>query len=324
MNKENYNQIRLGFFVVAGAALLIIGLYLIGNKKNIFSETYTLYTRVYDVSGLQKGNNVRFSGIDVGTVTGMEFTNDTSILITMVIEKDLSRFIRKNSVTSIGTDGLMGNRLLNIEPGTVEAPLAQSGDELPTRRSLDTDKMLRTLDITNRNVSLMSEDLRHITRNIQQSNGTLYSLFLDTSLAGSLKNTLINLENISTQLNSFSGNLNSVAQDVKQGKGVIGSLVLDSSELNKDLHQAISSIRKSGLQLDSVTREVRFLLSQVREGKGSTGLLISDTATANHLRKTIANIDTSAEMMNEYMKALRGNVLFRSYFRKAERAKSDK
>src|ERR1039457_3677637 len=107
MNKEIIRNIRLGVFVVAGVLMLIVALYFIGNNKNIFGKSFKLYVVFPNVRGLQPGNNVRYDGINVGTVAKIEIVNDTCIKVEMNIETDLKKVIRKNSIATIGTDGLM-------------------------------------------------------------------------------------------------------------------------------------------------------------------------------------------------------------------------
>jgi phospholipid/cholesterol/gamma-HCH transport system substrate-binding protein len=118
MNNEMSQNIRLGLFVLVGMVLLIVGLYFIGSNRNMFSKTFTLYATFKDVNGLREGNNVRYAGIDIGTIDAIDIVNDTTIRVTMLLKQDLQKVIRKNSLTNIGTDGLMGDKLMNIEPGT--------------------------------------------------------------------------------------------------------------------------------------------------------------------------------------------------------------
>ena len=97
MGAENLRYVRLGVFIIAGTALLVTALYLIGNKQNLFGSTFRVSAQFHDVNGLMKGNNVRFGGIDVGTVESVEIITDTSVNVVMVIEDDIQQFIKKNA-----------------------------------------------------------------------------------------------------------------------------------------------------------------------------------------------------------------------------------
>lgn len=99
---------------MAGTAFLIAVLYLIGAKRSLFSDTFKISAEFYNVNGLMSGNNVRFSGINVGTVESVNIVSDSSVLVVMLIEDKVKSYIKKNSVATVGTDGLMGNKLINI------------------------------------------------------------------------------------------------------------------------------------------------------------------------------------------------------------------
>lgn len=322
MEKETSNRIRLGLFVISGLILLIIGLYLIGSNRNLFGKNITLYSTFYNISGLQIGNNVRFGGIDVGTVDKMEIINDTSVRVTMSVQENLLNFIRTNSYTSIGTDGLMGNKLVNIDPGTPDAPNITDGSTLPSIKGIDTEQMLRTLNQTNENVSIISEDLRILTGNINKSRGTLYTVLMDTTLAFSLKKTLNNIEDISQNLGNFTGELSSVVKGVQEGHGTLGGLINDSSNLSLSFHRSLTEIEQSSINLNKITSELKTAVEKINSGEGPAGTLLNDPVAAEHLKKTLANLDSSSANFNENMKALQGNFLFKKYFRK--KAKENK
>lgn len=322
MEKETSNRIGLGLFVISGLILLIIGLYLIGSNRNLFGKNITLYSTFYNISGLQIGNNVRFGGIDVGTVDKMEIINDTSVRVTMSVQENLLNFIRTNSYTSIGTDGLMGNKLVNIDPGTPDAPNITDGSTLPSIKGIDTEQMLRTLNQTNDNVSIISEDLRILTGNINKSRGTLYTVLMDTTLAFSLKKTLTNIEDISQNLESFTGELSSVVKGVQEGHGTLGGLINDSSNLSLSFHRSLTEIEQSSINLNKITSELKTAVEKINSGEGPAGTLLNDPVAAEHLKKTLANLDSSSANFNENMKALQGNFLFKKYFRK--KAKENK
>lgn len=320
MNKETNNNIRLGIFVLAGTALLIVGLYLIGSNRNFFGKSITLYTSFSDVNGLMKGNNVRFAGIKVGTVKSIEIINDTTLRVVMMVEKDMQQIIRKNATATIGTDGLMGDKLINIEPGPTRAAFVKDGDILTGMPALDMDKMLRTLDITNRNVAVISSNLRQITENIHQSRGTLYTVLNDTTMASQLRNTLTNIDVVSNNIRVISANLNQVVSDAQNGNGLLATLIKDTV-MTADLVMAIKEVRTAGEQINTSAGELKQILNKVNTGGGTLSTLLNDTASAKHLQSSLVNIDSSARKLPALMEALKHNFLFKAYFKKLERSK---
>jgi len=320
MNKETIHRIRLGIFVVTAIVMLIVGMYFIGNNQNMFGSTFNVYSTFHDVNGLQPGNNVRYSGIDVGTVKSIEIKNDTSVHVEMVIEIKMKNFIRKNSLATIGTDGLMGNKLVNITPGTMDAPLINEGDEFPSEESVNTEAMLRTLEFTNQNIGFVSANLKEITENINKSRGTLYTVLMDTTLANKFHTTITHIESISRHLTEITGDLSSITGDVKKGKGLVGAILKDTSMTN-DLKTIMTEIKKSSEQFSSLTNEVGQMVNRLDKGNGTISKLLNDSSMANDLKQSITNIQTSSQKLDENLEALKHNFLFRGYFRDQEKLK---
>src|SRR6185369_14993513 len=122
MTMKTIENAKLGLFVMAGLLFLIFSLYMIGRNRNLFGSSLTISANFRNVNGLMLGNNVRFSGIDVGTVQKIEIVTDTLVKVTMVIDEGVRKFIKRNALASVGTDGLMGNKIINInsQPGNAE------------------------------------------------------------------------------------------------------------------------------------------------------------------------------------------------------------
>jgi len=121
---------------------------------------------------------------------------------------------------------------------------------------------------------------------------------------------------MSDHLEGFSGDLGLLVDDVRSGEGVLGQLVTDSSAFQQQLSGTLTDIRTSGRNLSEATDRLNRILGEVEGGNGTIQTLLKDPATADHLRRSIANIDSSTASFNENMKALQQNFLFRKYFRK--------
>ncbi len=320
MNKEINHRIRLGIFVTTGIVLLIVALYFIGNNRNMFGSNFKLYATFQNVNGLQTGNNVRYSGINVGTVEKIEIINDTSVHVQMVIEDKLKNHVRKNSIASIGTDGLMGNKLVNIEPASAEAPLAMEGDEIPSIRSVNTEEMLRTLELTNQNIALVSADLKSITGSVQKSRGTLYKILMDTTIGEGMGKTLDNIQGVSKNLSSVAEEFSTLVSGIRSGKGTIGMLLKDTM-LPNSLEQTVNNVKLSSQHIAELSEKMNDLVQRIDRQKGSLSTLLNDTMMANNLKQSILNIRNGTDNFNQNMEALKNSFLFRDYFRKLEKEK---
>jgi phospholipid/cholesterol/gamma-HCH transport system substrate-binding protein len=193
MKKRAVNNIKLGLFVLAGLAFLILLLYMIGRNKNLFGSTFSIKTRFANVQGLVSGNNVRYAGIEIGTVKKIYIINDTLVEVLMIVDDDMRSIIRANAMASIGSDGLMGNKVINISAGHGEAPFVEQGDVLVSRKPIDMDEMVRTLERTNTDLSVVAANIKNISSRLNSSSG-LISLLEDEALPQNLKASAANVK----------------------------------------------------------------------------------------------------------------------------------
>jgi phospholipid/cholesterol/gamma-HCH transport system substrate-binding protein len=208
--------------------LLMVALYVIGSKRNLFSSTVSVEAVFRQVSGLRPGSTVRYMGIHVGTVERITILNDSAVLVVMGVRTKDAAHVLTSAVASLGTDGLMGSRLVNLEPGPLGGPPITDGTRLATRAALDTDAMMQTLGRTSRNLEEITEQVQILARNMN-SPGNTVDLFTDTMLARDLAATVANLRMAAAQARELTGGLHGLALDVKAGKGTLGLLLADTA-----------------------------------------------------------------------------------------------
>jgi len=201
MNTQNEKfKLKLGLFIVGGIALFILGIFIIGKQKNLFDPVFVLTTTFYNVSGLQVGNNVRFSGINVGTVDQIRIINDSTVRVDMLIKESAQQFIKIDSEVSIGSEGIIGDRLLNISQGSSGNKIVESGIELASAEPVETDAIIESLEVTALNAEVISLELSDLISNINSGNGTLGRLIQDSTIADNLSQTMENLQSSSKGL----------------------------------------------------------------------------------------------------------------------------
>ena len=194
MEKNTGNKIRLGIFITLGVMLFTIGIYFIGERQQIFRRTFRLSSVFKDVDGLEAGNNVRFSGINVGTIENISIVSDSSVRVKILIDENTRKFIKKDAIASIGSEGLMGNKILIISPGTGGKTEIENNDTVLAIQPLNMDDILRSLKTTIDNTSNITKDLSKITSNIQSGKGTIGRLSMDQSYAQNIDSALVNMK----------------------------------------------------------------------------------------------------------------------------------
>ncbi len=194
MKEKAGNNIKLGVFIFVGILMFIIGIYFIGQRQQLFSSTFVISGVFKDISGLQVGNNVRFSGINVGIIEHIEQITDSTVRVDMLINENSRKFIKKNAKALIGSDGLMGNRILLIIPGPANNNVIANNDRIETAQSVSMDDILKNVKITSENAAKITNDLSVITENMRNGKGTIGKLFIDSTFADHLEDALINIK----------------------------------------------------------------------------------------------------------------------------------
>ncbi|MCC7466476.1 MAG: MCE family protein [Saprospiraceae bacterium] len=321
MKRRKINAVKLGVFVIAGLTILVFALYTLGKNKTLFGSSLEVKTHFRDVNGLLLGNNVRFSGIDVGSVQGIKILNDTVVEVTMTLEKRMRKYIRTNSLVSLGTDGLIGNRVINITAIGGSAPFVQGGEMLPSREELNTEKMLQTLYGTNENVAKITEELLETIHLINTSTA-LSSLLNDKTIAANLSGSLHHLHETSQNASILMKDAIETLQQAREGKGTLAVLLKDTT-LATEIKQVVTQIQtlETSTQrlVSDVNQMVATLDKDIQQGNGTVTALMRDSLMAESLRNTIKNAEKGTAAFAQDMEALKSNVLFRRYFKKQEK-----
>jgi len=294
-------KIRLGLFVIGGLALFVLAIFIIGKQKNLFNPVFKVTATFYNVSGLQVGNNIRFSGINVGTVNNITIINDSTVRVEMIVRREIQQFIKADSEVAIGSEGLIGDRLLIITQGSTDAPVVAEGQELASKEPVETDAIIASLEVTAGHVEVITKQLAEIMTSINQGEGTLGLLLQDTTTANNVDQTIANFKKSSEGLD-------------------------ETIEITKDnVFAFMVSLKETAAKTEVASQQLGEIMTRINSGEGALGMLIQDTLIAVNLNQTITNLESSSKGLDENMEALKHSFLFRRYFRKkAEREALEK
>lgn len=335
MAKETKQNIQLGMFVLTALALFIVGVYYIGNKQNMFGATFRVSSVFNNVNGLQKGNNVRYAGINVGSVEKIVILNDSILRVDMILEEKVQPFIKKDAIANIGSDGLVGNMIVNISPGKGKMPPVEDNEIIESYTRIEAKDMLNTLGNTSENVALLSLNLLEIAENINRGKGTVATLLNDSLLALNLQGSMRNLRHSTQNINSMSRQLEETVAEVKEGEGMLGYLLKDTSFMSQlenfssrldtlligQTEPIIKDLQQSGEDIAVTSAALKTLVEEINLNEGLVGTLLKDTTLSNDLKQSMQNLNQGTERFNENMEALKHNFLFRKYFKKQEKKK---
>jgi phospholipid/cholesterol/gamma-HCH transport system substrate-binding protein len=203
-------KVRLGLFIAGGLAIFIIAIFIIGKQKNLFNPVFKLTTTFYNVDGLQAGGNIRFSGINVGTVDVIKIINDSTVRVDMLIQKDVKKFIKSDSRVTVGSEGLIGDKILIISQGSTDAPVVQDGQQLESGEPVSIDAIMSSLKVTADNAAIISFQLAGMMININSGKGTIGRLIYDTVIAEDISKIMVNVKN---SADGFNQNMNAAKEN---------------------------------------------------------------------------------------------------------------
>lgn len=318
MAKSTSQFIKLGVFVILGSLLILVMAYLIGNDQNIFRPTFQITAVFNNVSGLQKGNNVRYSGINVGTVKDIVMEQDTSIRVYMQIQDDMLAHIKDNAVAIVGSDGLVGSMLINILPGPGSGRPVKDGDEISSYGRISTQDMLTTLNVTNANAALLTADLLEVTRAMRNGSGVLGRLLYDSTMARDLQQSFHNLKVSTARSEQAIGKLNLMIEEWRLEQSAL-TLVMDDPEFSAQIRRVAGNLDSSGQEIRELTGRLNDLVGSLQEGQGTLGMLLKDTAMAAEIEHGLKYLDSGLVKFDQNMEALKHNWLTRGYFKKLEK-----
>jgi phospholipid/cholesterol/gamma-HCH transport system substrate-binding protein len=218
-------KIKIGVFTLAGLLLLCLAIFMIGSSKNIFRKTVTIYGDFKNVGGLLEGNLVRLNGVNAGSVKRVYVINDTTVRVEMNIIKDMSPFLKNDATASIGTDGLMGDKVVIISPGGNSPVRLANGDRIRTINPIDFEKTMARLNRVTENVEVISGSLASISTQISSGKGTIGKLIYDDSLQQGLVQTVNSarqtMQEARRTVNAVTQTVNSAKLTVKSVNGTL-------------------------------------------------------------------------------------------------------
>ncbi|MBM4158498.1 MAG: MCE family protein [Ignavibacteria bacterium] len=297
MKKEYTKKIIVGLFILIGFIIFLVTIFVIGSKKNLFTSTFILNTFFENVSGLKEGNSVYYNGINVGTVTDIFITDVNRVQVTMTIDSKVKPFIKKDSKVSIVTEGLVGNKIVEISAGSVLAISVDDYDFLESIKPISTEDILKSLKETSENASKLTGDLAEITQKINKGEGTI--------------GMLINNESIYTGVDSA---LRSIASQTGDVNSIINSLQSTINDFSNTFNYLAEDVKK-------VTHNITEITDKMNSQESVVGTLFMDTTFASnvksviiHANKTTQNLERGAFSFYQNMEALKHNFLFKGYF----------
>jgi phospholipid/cholesterol/gamma-HCH transport system substrate-binding protein len=315
--KEIAQQIKLGAFVLAGLGLFLIAVFFIGSENNIFSRTFTVSAVFRNVEGLKAGDNVWLSGVKIGTVSDVRIISEGKVVVDLALKNRQNQFIQKDAVASIGSDGLVGSKIVVIKPGNSNQTVSDE-DTLNTISPTDTQDIINLAKDVGENTRSLTSDLRMIATRVAEGKGIVGELLTDGTISQEIRAAVLNLRQTGTNTARASAELQSLIHELRNGPGLLPMLISDTTYANS-FQNALANIEKVSVNAGEVSESLQDLAAKINDQNNAVGVLLADSVVANRLKSTIENAEQATHKLDENMEALQHNFLFRGYFRRQEK-----
>lgn len=322
---NNTRAIVVGIFVFLGLAIFIITILTLGSQHKTFEHKVTVKSFFENVNGLQNGNNVWFSGVKVGTIKKVNLIGNGKVEVDIDIEEKSMQYIRKDAKAKISTDGLIGNKIIEIYGGTAKGGEIEAGDVLVNDKLLNTDEMMNTLSKNNDNLNAITTDFKTISKRLVDGQGSIGKLLTDETMTNQVNTVLITLQNAAKNLDKLSSNVAAYTAKLNEKGNLANDFVTDTvvfTKLRATVTQLQGVATTSQSVINNLDKAGTTLNNGLNDSKSPIGMMLNDQQSATQLKMTLQNLQSASKKLDEDLEAAQHNFLLRGFFRK--KAKNEK
>lgn len=309
---QQKRTVIVGIFVLLGILFLVAGVLTIGNLRNTFSRKLHVSAVFDDVNGLQKGNNIWFSGVKIGTIKTVQFMGGQGVKVVLNIDQAARQYIRKDAKVKISTDGLIGNKILVITGGSEKEEAIEEGDSLSVEKTLSSEDMMNTLQENNRNLLDITKDVRKMSKRISSGQGNIGKIIHEENIYQDLSAAAANLKTASARAGSLVESINVLAKKLNTKGAFIDQLSTDTT-LYPNLRRSVEQLRTMA---DSASALVSSLKTASTNTRTPAGMLLHDEEAGADLKTTLRNLSTGSKKLDEDLEALQHSWPLKKYFKK--------
>jgi phospholipid/cholesterol/gamma-HCH transport system substrate-binding protein len=317
-SKEYRQNIKLGLFVLSGIVLFLISVFYIGSERNVFNKTFTVSAIFKNVEGLTEGDNVWLSGVKIGTVKNVTIISEGQVIVGLSLKDKQNEFVKSDATAFIGSDGLVGNKIVVIRPGSAQQ-IIHDHDTINSLSPTDTQELINIAKDVGSNTRSLTDDLKLITQKINKGQGIVGELLHEGALSTDLRQTISSLKVASQNTSQATVDLKKLVSEINNGNGLVTQLIKDSAYAST-FSAALNNIAETGENAKVMSQDLKEVVGKFNDKNNAIGVLLADSTFANKLRVTLSNAQSASVKLNQNMEALKHNFLFRGYFRKQKKA----
>jgi phospholipid/cholesterol/gamma-HCH transport system substrate-binding protein len=303
--------------VLGGLVLFLIALFFIGSERNVFARTFQISAIFKNIEGLKEGDNVWLSGVKIGTVKRVQIITEGKVMVTLSLKDKQNEFIRKDATAFIGSDGLVGNKIVVIRTGKSSQVIADH-DTINSLSPPDTQELINIAKEVGDNTKSLTTDLKTIASKINDGQGIVGELLNDGPLAQDFRNAVTALRATGTNTARASADLSALLDEMKNGDGMMATLVSDTT-MATTFKEALANVKQVSENASAMAANLEEVSEKMNSRKNAVGVLLADTVFAGKLQTTLDNAQSASYKLDENMEAMQHNFLLRGFFKKKKK-----
>ncbi len=311
---ELKKRVQVGMFVTAGVVLFLIAVFFIGSASNFFSRTFVVSAVFKNVEGLKEGDKVWLSGVQIGTVKIVRIMVVGEVVVSLSLKEKQNEFIRKNATASIGSDGLIGSKIVVIQPGDSPQSI-EDKDTINAVSPADTQELVNIAKEVGENTRAITLDLKAISSKLNNGKGILGELMNDGTFAQELRRTVANFKATSENTERATANLTSITDELQHGRGLVPALLSDTGYVAV-FRETLANVKRVSAKSALMASSMESITTKMNDKHNAIGVVLADTAFANKMQVIMTNSVKASYKLDENMEALKHNFLTRGYFKK--------
>ncbi|MEJ0032742.1 MAG: MlaD family protein [Bacteroidota bacterium] len=315
-------NIKLGAFVLAGLVLFFMAIFFMGKQGTVFNRTFTVSAVFKNVEGLKDGDAVWLSGVRIGIVKDVSIVEEGKVVVKMSLREKQNEFIRKDATANIGSDGLVGNKIVVIRPGSSDQVI-NDYDTINSFSPTDTQELFNIAKDVGVNTKSITEDLKLITAKLNKGEGIMGELIHEGALSTEVRQLINSLKMASQNTNRATADLQGMMHDINKGDGLLAKLIHDTTYVDT-FDKTLSNVKEVGENSRVISSNLKDIIRKMDNDNNALGVLLADTTFAKKLKSTIDNAKSASAKLDENMEALQHNFLLRGYFRKQAKKEKEK
>jgi len=319
MESEDIKKsIKLGGFVIGGILIFLTALFYLGREGNLFNKTFTVSAIFKNVEGLKEGDNVWLSGVKIGMVKRVQIVSEGQVIVMLSLKDKQNEFIKKDATAFVGSDGLVGSKIVIIRPGT-GTEIIVDNDTINSLSPTDTQELFNIAKEVGVNARSISDDLKLISARLNKGEGVFGELLRDGPISSDLRQTITSLKNTGNNADKLTADAKNILNEIEDGDGLITKLIKDTTYA-QTFQNTLENISKVGDNSKKMSEDLQNIITKMNSSNNAVGVLLTDSAFAQKLKGTMDNAQSASVKLDENMEAMQHNFLFRGYFKKQKKA----